>query len=646
MTILLLLTILSAGEPYQWPLNLPPAVTSSFGEYRAGRFHAGLDLRTVRVGPEVYAGADGYVSRIRCSPWGYGKAVYLRAKDGNTLVYAHLADFSSSLREYVQRAQHSRESYTVDLVPEPNEFPVRRGELLAFAGRSGSRAPHLHWELRDEASRPINPRLLGLSWPDDTRPVFRKVLVVPKGPGSSVNGDMVPVVLDVGPEGAPGVYRCASITATGQIGIAVDVIDPANQNSNVLGVHILRTAVDGREVFRVQNDRLSYETMSDGAVSWHPYYVSEGRFLLQWRWTGNESDNFAVSDGDGWLDAGGRPLDVLIEAQDFFGNTATLPIQIEPGGPEAPAPASRGSDAPGVVSVDCFDRWLLVTARFPDAEPEPPVLECTGLEPGTGVLFQRVGEGLFRAAVQAGAHTNQVTLAIQHPRLEPYAETLDVFQRGRGGVARVGELVIRADAQSAYGTFFVRVSEQDVTPSPDLVSVGKGYRLWPGDAPVDAPLEISFPQPAGDAELSKVSLYRKSGSGWTRQETERTGGRLTIRTSSLGIFAPMADVVAPTITGVVPAADSAPATNRRPEIRARVADNASGVSDIRVSANGKWLLAEFDPFDSPAATVTWLRDEDLPFGENHIVIRVTDAVGNVSEVSRAIHIIEDPAAAS
>ncbi|HNV21468.1 MAG TPA: M23 family metallopeptidase, partial [Candidatus Hydrogenedentes bacterium] len=222
------LMVLAAGDAYQWPLALPPAVTSSFAEYRSGRFHAGLDLRTGTVGPEVYAAADGYVARIRCSPWGYGKAVYLRADDGHTFVYAHLAEFSSSLREYVRQAQHAREEYTVDLVPEPGAFPVRRGELLAFAGRSGTRAPHLHWEFRDAESRPVNPRLLGITWPDTTRPSIRKVLVVPRGADATVNGDVVPVVLEVRPDGSAGGHTCAAVTARGEIGLAVDVIDPAN----------------------------------------------------------------------------------------------------------------------------------------------------------------------------------------------------------------------------------------------------------------------------------------------------------------------------------------------------------------------------------------------------------------------------------
>ena len=101
----LAILVVLAGEPpspYIWPLDLPQAITSSFGEYRGGRFHAGLDLRTGGIGKQVKAPAAGYVSRVRCSPWGYGKAVYLALDDGNTAVFGHLSAFAPELREYVR----------------------------------------------------------------------------------------------------------------------------------------------------------------------------------------------------------------------------------------------------------------------------------------------------------------------------------------------------------------------------------------------------------------------------------------------------------------------------------------------------------------------------------------------------------------
>ncbi|MBC7896724.1 MAG: M23 family peptidase, partial [Cytophagaceae bacterium] len=61
------------------PLAQSPGLTSGFGEYREGRFHAGLDYSTeATTGKPVRAVADGWVERVRASGVGYGRAVYLR----------------------------------------------------------------------------------------------------------------------------------------------------------------------------------------------------------------------------------------------------------------------------------------------------------------------------------------------------------------------------------------------------------------------------------------------------------------------------------------------------------------------------------------------------------------------------------------
>ena len=58
------------------PLGIPLEVAGSFSEVRTNHFHSGIDFRTGgKEGEPVYAIADGYVSRIKISSTGYGKAV-------------------------------------------------------------------------------------------------------------------------------------------------------------------------------------------------------------------------------------------------------------------------------------------------------------------------------------------------------------------------------------------------------------------------------------------------------------------------------------------------------------------------------------------------------------------------------------------
>jgi murein DD-endopeptidase MepM/ murein hydrolase activator NlpD len=86
------------AESYHWPLNEPRKLSSSFGEYRDGHYHAGVDLRTFgRIGLPAIAPEACEATRLRVSPVGYGKALYVRLADGRTAVFAHLSGFSRAL---------------------------------------------------------------------------------------------------------------------------------------------------------------------------------------------------------------------------------------------------------------------------------------------------------------------------------------------------------------------------------------------------------------------------------------------------------------------------------------------------------------------------------------------------------------------
>ena len=94
----------------------------------------------------------------------------------------------------------------------------------------------------------------------------------------------------------------------------------------------------------------------------------------------------------------------------------------------------------------------------------------------------------------------------------------------------------------------------------------------------------------------------------------------------------MEDDKPPIISRVVPL-PGASIASRRPEIRARVSDTGSGVSEITATCGGQWLLMEYDP---ERQLIEWVRDEDLPAGEQQLVFRVSDRAGNVTTETRTL----------
>ena len=146
------------------PLDPPLRLTGTFGEYRGGHFHAGLDFSTgEEVGKPVYASLAGYVTRVRTSGVGYGRSLYIQADDGRLLVYGHLSAFDEPLASYVAGVQDSNGVYEQDLWLDAKRYHVTPGQRIGWSGRSGTGPPHLHFEIR-RGDVAYNPLLAGGEW--------------------------------------------------------------------------------------------------------------------------------------------------------------------------------------------------------------------------------------------------------------------------------------------------------------------------------------------------------------------------------------------------------------------------------------------------------------------------------------------------
>ncbi len=616
LAFIVIVTALAAdpGAQYAWPLDLPRVLTSSFAEYRPGRYHMGIDLRTGSIGKQVFAAADGYVSRIRCSPYGYGKAIYLQLEDGNSVVYAHLDDYAPALRDYVRNAQHARKKYEVDLYPDVNELPVSRGQLIAKSGQTGIGVPHLHYEIRDPAGVPINPRLLGIAWPDSGAPVFRGVAVIPLDPETAINGDVLPAILPLRRISATE-YIAGPVHVSGPVAFGADIVDPANGGGTRLGVHTVHTVSEEQEIFLLRHDRVSYGNGQDGVVAYHPFLQEHGRFLMQWRWPGNASEIFAQSAADGRFQPVRESDTVTMIAEDFHANRATLTIPIAYVPNAAPPDPPGENSAQGTVDYDYLPEWLVVTARFARAEGEAPVLRARSGQTAEAP-FRRIDETTFRAAYVPGEDDKSVHLSVIHPRIEAREEFFIVDQRGNGGPTTHvrGEVQITTSTNTAYGASFIRVGPVEAAPGKTLRALGPAYAIGHPDTPLDDAMGISLPIPPNASDPSRIHVYKQGRKRWEFQATARKDDRLFINARQLGVFAALEDTTPPRIKNIRPRPGQQTAS-ARPRIRATISDAGSGVDGFSATHNGRWLLMAYDP---ELESLTWEQDEDLPAGEGTV----------------------------
>ncbi|MCK4638703.1 MAG: M23 family metallopeptidase, partial [Bacteroidales bacterium] len=110
---------------FRSPVDFPIKLSGTFGELRTDHFHSGIDIKTNgKQGKFIYAIADGYVSRIKVSPAGFGKAIYITHPNGYVSVYAHLKKYNKKIEKFIKAKQYERELFAIQIFPKKNEFPV------------------------------------------------------------------------------------------------------------------------------------------------------------------------------------------------------------------------------------------------------------------------------------------------------------------------------------------------------------------------------------------------------------------------------------------------------------------------------------------------------------------------------------------
>ena len=170
------------------PVDFKIAIAGTFGELRNDHFHSGIDIKTKqKINIPIYAAQDGYISRIKVSSYGFGKALYLNHKyidkEGIThyftTVYAHLEGFNEKITKRVLKEHYSQESFEIDFIVNNEKILIKKGEIIGFSGNTGSStAPHLHFEIREtKTQKVLNPMLFNLPILDRTFPIIKSILI-------------------------------------------------------------------------------------------------------------------------------------------------------------------------------------------------------------------------------------------------------------------------------------------------------------------------------------------------------------------------------------------------------------------------------------------------------------------------------------
>ena len=335
---------------YGQPVDFPIQLSATFGELRPNHPHAGLDIKTQGVeGKKIYAVADGYVSRIGVSPYGYGNVLYVTHNDGYTAVYAHLQRFKGDIAKYVKQYQYKNKKYTSQIYPEKDQFPVKKGDVIAYSGNSGgSGGPHLHFEIRDANERPVNPMFFGYKIEDNKRPLVRGVSVYPLGDESFLEGGANPVYFSV-VEGNNGQYTLKEkdcVYGNGEMSFGICTYDMVGTSTNKDGPYLYELYLDDVLAFQVEADRFSYnEQRYVNSLLDYRHYKEKKTSYVRTETDSNNNLRMIKKKNGTVTVREGDTVNVCFKISDYVGNSTTASFKLVGVAPvEVERPVRRRSE--------------------------------------------------------------------------------------------------------------------------------------------------------------------------------------------------------------------------------------------------------------------------------------------------------------
>ncbi|MCF6331925.1 MAG: M23 family metallopeptidase [Draconibacterium sp.] len=330
-------SVLAIGQNgyYSDPVKIQMLLSGSFAELRSNHFHSGIDIKTQGVtGIPVYAVADGFVSRISVSPTGFGNALYINHPNGTTSVYGHLESFRDDIAKYVKQNQYKQKSFRVDLQVLSGKFPLRKNDIIAKSGNSGSSGgPHLHFEIRDtQSEEPLNPLKYDFDVKDKTPPKVFALMVEPLSDTSLIKYDTKKRRFSVVfYEGKYHLKDNQIIPVYGELGFAIETNDYCNGSWNKCGIYSIQLTVDDELYFSCQLDRFSFDESRyiNSYIDYETYININRRVQKTWVDPGNKLRIYNYLKGNGAFKAIDNKIhQIHIQLKDSYGNTSTLEFKV------------------------------------------------------------------------------------------------------------------------------------------------------------------------------------------------------------------------------------------------------------------------------------------------------------------------------
>ena len=319
---------LSFSQEYINPLDFRLLLSGTFGELRGNHFHAGIDFKTKGVeGQKIYAIADGYISRIKVSSYGYGKALYINHPNGQTSVYAHLKEFSEKIDTIVKKEHYKREKFEINIFPKANSINVKQGEVIALSGNSGSsQGAHLHFEIRDtKTEHPLDPLDFGFKVIDNISPILKELKVFDLDNNKLSKTYKIKKIKDNYSIGD-------TIYSNEKTGLGIFTYDQSNDAYNKNGVNAIKLFLDSNLIYHFELDKLDFSKNKyiNAHIDYEEKVLSKRKFHKCYRLPHNPLKNYKTILNSGYINLDDNKVyHIKFEVFDSYKNKSELSFYLK-----------------------------------------------------------------------------------------------------------------------------------------------------------------------------------------------------------------------------------------------------------------------------------------------------------------------------
>jgi hypothetical protein len=651
--IILLSVLLAAQEnekKYIWPLAIDNGISSTFQEFRANHFHAGIDLRTFKTtGYPVLAIADGEIDKIIMARTGMGRAVFLKHHDGSFSVYGHLERFRTDIEALVSQEQRRRgeKYFGAYILPQP--LAIRQGDVIAFSGESGEGFPHLHLEIRDKQNGAVNPLSCIRDLPSDNyAPMLKGIMLRSRG-HFMLNDDLGEFYFKL--HGNGSLYTLAEpLTVTGPFDLVLHAFDLSDVR-HVVAPYSLEAYLDGQLYYQITFDYLLWDDSNQLGMLYDMAYSSSGVYFFKLFFQSGfvlEKRKSLFAESFSLLPPGAHEIKIIVKDRQQNQAIALIPLQ--------KLPAAEGLPLKRKYNLKANVNRVLSEAGFSTyINRDDVIIKIKEFPRPAAWITLKILQGSQEQIVAAKEYGAGVYFCFKPLNNDMRLQLRFLLSDGQQPVEEMQKniqlLVLKSQTarQFHYGDFSADFAAKTVLEPTVLLleneQLSAEYPLLAGPVSI-GPTHFAFldtvifkfkiPQDQARPEQLGIFKYQPLGKSWRYVKTQKVPetGYLGCRVLNGGIFALLRDIYPPEIRF---RGHRTWRSENLQKLVVRLRDRGKGIDDrtVAVFLNGQKADCEYDP---DWGHILINETVGLRKGKNDLLVQAADFAGNRSEKMFHFHL--------